>query len=95
MTRYLTPAVRKWIYGLALALLPLLIGYGVLSAEDAPLWAALIGAVLVPALAVTHTDTSTPNGMPGAPVGSVIVGDPPTVVVGTIPASAEYDPLHD
>lgn len=69
MTRYLTPAVRKWVYGVALALLPLLIAYGVLSAEDAPLWAALIGAVLVPALAVTHTDTTTASGMPAGEVG--------------------------
>ena len=68
MTKYLTPAVRKWIYGVALALLPLLIGFGIVKAEDAPLWAALIGAILVPALAVTHTDTATASGMPAAEV---------------------------
>ena len=63
---WLTPAVRKWIYGIALAVLPLLIAYGVLSAEQAPLWIALVGAILVPGLAVTHTDTSTSSGMPAA-----------------------------
>ena len=46
-----TPAQRRWVYTIALAVLPLLIAYGVLAEEQAPLWAALVGAVLVPDLA--------------------------------------------
>lgn len=51
-----SPTTRKYIYGIALALLPLLIAYGVLSEEHAPLWAAAIGAVLVPGMAWANTD---------------------------------------
>lgn len=56
MTQYLTPARRRWIYGIAIAVLPLLIAYGVVSKEDAPLWIALVGAVLVPGLAVANVN---------------------------------------
>lgn len=63
MNRYLTPAVRKWIYGVALAALPLLIGYGVLDEANAALWAALIGAILVPGLALANTPTIKSPGV--------------------------------
>lgn len=62
----LTPAVRQWIYGVAMVALPLLVAYGVLDDAQAPLWAAVIGAVLVPGLALTHTDRSTASGAPAA-----------------------------
>ena len=52
----LTPARRRWIYGVAIAVLPILITYGVVSKEDAPLWIALVGAVLVPGLAVANVN---------------------------------------
>lgn len=51
-----TPAVRRWIYGVAIAALPLLIGFGVITEADAPLWAALVGAILVPSLAVKNVE---------------------------------------
>ena len=56
MHTILTPAVRRWVYGIAIAALPLLIAYGILDEQTAPLWAAAIGAILVPTLAVTHVD---------------------------------------
>lgn len=54
MTRYLTPSRRRWIYGIAIAALPLLIAYGVLDDSTAAVWAAVLGAVLVPGLALGH-----------------------------------------
>lgn len=40
MRDYLTPKVRRWIYGLCLAALPLLLHYGLLDAKAVPLWGA-------------------------------------------------------
>ena len=54
LTRHLTPSRRRWIYGAAIAVLPLLIAYGVIDDSTAALWAAVIGAVLVPGLALGH-----------------------------------------
>lgn len=62
----LTPAVRRWIYGVATAALPLLVAYGILDAKDAPLWVAVAGSLLVPGMAFVHTDPSTPTGMPAS-----------------------------
>jgi len=61
---WLTPARRRWIYGIATAVLPLLISLGWLDHEAAPLWLAVIGSVLVPGMAAWHTDPSTPTGEP-------------------------------
>jgi hypothetical protein len=41
-----TPAVRQWLYAVLLAGVPLLIVYGIVSADTAPLWIALGGAIL-------------------------------------------------
>lgn len=54
----MTPAQRKRIYLVAAAVVPLLVAYGLLSSEQAPLWLALAAAVLVggpPALAAKNT----------------------------------------
>jgi hypothetical protein len=45
---------RKWLYGISLAAIPLLVAFGVVSEESAPLWVALVGSVLAPTLALTH-----------------------------------------
>lgn len=50
-----SPTARRYIYGIAAAGLPLLIAYGVLSQEHAPLWLALIGAILIPGMAWANT----------------------------------------
>ena len=55
------PRVRQWVYGIALAALPLLIAYGIVDDQTAALWAAVIGAVLVPGLAVINTGRDVPE----------------------------------
>lgn len=54
MDKFFTREVRKWIYGISLAAVPLLVLYGVIDEAAAPLWVALIGAVVAPTLALTH-----------------------------------------
>ena len=48
---------RKWVYSVALALVPILVLYGVISRETAPAWLALVAAFLgvaSPVMALTH-----------------------------------------
>ena len=52
---WLTPDRRKWIYSLTGPTLALLITYGILDEATAALWAALVGAVLVPSMAAAFT----------------------------------------
>ncbi|WP_040765610.1 phage holin [Varibaculum cambriense] len=52
---WLTPAVRGWIYGIITALVPLLIIYGVLDEQTAPLWLALAASILGTSTALAHT----------------------------------------
>ena len=54
---WLTPGVRRWAYAVITALVPLLVVYGVLEAETAPLWAALAASVLGTGTALAHTPT--------------------------------------
>lgn len=42
----LSPTQRRWLYGLCLAALPLLIAYGLVDPKVAPLWAAFVVALL-------------------------------------------------
>ncbi len=44
--KYLTPAVRRWLYSLAIAALPLLIYFGLVDPVAAPLWLAFVVALL-------------------------------------------------
>lgn len=52
---WLTPKIRTWIYSMLLAGIPLLIAYGVLDEQTAPLWVALGAAVLGQGMALAHT----------------------------------------
>ena len=52
---WLTPAVRGWLYGILTALIPLLITYGVVDQQSAPLWAALAASILGTSTALAHT----------------------------------------
>jgi predicted cobalt transporter CbtA len=56
-----SPAVRRWLYGIAAAVAALLIGYGVLTIDQAGLWLALAGAVLLgaPLLAGANTPSGS------------------------------------
>ncbi|WP_285103895.1 hypothetical protein [Promicromonospora sp. MEB111] len=49
-----TAGERRYLYGIALAAGPLLIGYGLMTAEQWPLWAALVTAVAGPGLAIAN-----------------------------------------
>lgn len=51
---------RKWVYTVSVALIPLLVFYGVISKDAAPLWIALVGAIVAPVMALTHL--SPPDG---------------------------------
>lgn len=58
----LIPApVRSWIYGIITAAIPLLTAYGILSAETAPLWLALAGALLATTTALAYRPTREPK----------------------------------
>jgi len=54
---WLTPAVRKWAYGIITAAVPLLVVYGIIEAATAPLWLALAASILGTATAFAHTPT--------------------------------------
>lgn len=41
-----SPAARLWLYGIAIAVAGLLVGYGILTVEQGGLWLAVIGAIL-------------------------------------------------
>lgn len=46
--------VRRWIYGVSLAAVPLLVALGILENDIAPLVIALVAAVIAPGLALAN-----------------------------------------
>ncbi len=53
---------RRWLYGIATALVPLLVALGVFTEAHGGLWLAVVAAVLAPgatALAAANTDRET------------------------------------
>lgn len=56
------PQLRRWVYGIALAVVPILTAYGLISEDLAPLWVSLISAVLVPSLALANTPGPAASG---------------------------------
>jgi len=54
VSRFFSRSGRKWIYGVCLSVVPLLVLYGVIDERAAPLWIALFAAVIAPATALTH-----------------------------------------
>lgn len=60
----LSAQTRTYIYGVAIAAMPILVAYGLLSADQAPQWLALAAALLAvvpPALAVRHVTPDPPR----------------------------------
>ena len=53
-----SPAARRWIYRVALAVIALLGFYGLVSDESAALWGVLVASVLSLPLAGANTPTS-------------------------------------
>ena len=50
-------STRAYVYAVLVAVVPLLIGYGILTAEEAALWLGLAAAVLGLGLATANTST--------------------------------------
>ena len=51
---WLTPDVRRWLYGIATALVPILVVYGVIESSTAPMWVALVASVLGTGTTLAH-----------------------------------------
>lgn len=45
---------RKSLYVISLAVIPLLVFYGVITEDAAPLWIALVASILAPSMALAH-----------------------------------------
>lgn len=54
LRRATSPPVRRWLYGVCLALVPVAVIYGILTDEEAAVWLGLAGALLSSATAITH-----------------------------------------
>lgn len=50
--------VRRWLYQVATAAVPLLVTYGIIDQQTAPLWIALAASVTATATAALHTPRS-------------------------------------
>lgn len=48
----LTRGGRRWLHGIALAVLPIITAAGIMTENMAALWATLLGAILVPWIAL-------------------------------------------
>ena len=67
---------RKWIYGVCLAAVPILVLYGVIDESAAPLWIALIGALVAPSLALANMTPPGPSDLhDGADIPDVLPQD--------------------
>lgn len=55
LATWLTPQVRRWLYAIITATVPLLMVYGVVESETAPLWLALAASILGTGTALAHT----------------------------------------
>ena len=62
LERWLTPAVRRWLYGIATAALIVLGVYGLLTNEQIAAWMGLAAAIT--GLATVYTDPEQPTGLP-------------------------------
>lgn len=57
----LDATTRTYIYAIAVAVMPILVAYGLLSAEQAPLWLALAAAILAAGPGVLAIRNVTPD----------------------------------
>lgn len=78
MNWFLSADGRKWLYRVTAVVIPLLVLYGVIDQSSAPLWLAVIAAVLgvaSPAMALAHLS-------PDGPAESIQIPDdlPPAVL---------------
>ena len=61
----LTPTVRRWLYGIAAAVAPLVTVYGIVTDQQAVLWLNLAGALLF-TMAVGNTPSRPAEQQEGA-----------------------------
>lgn len=61
------PSNRKHLYWVCLAIIPLLVFYGVIAQEAAPLWIALVGAIVAPSVALNHISPADGRGSLNVP----------------------------
>lgn len=54
---WLTPVRRAWLYRVVVTVVPLLVGYGALSGQQAASWLALAAAAIGSGTAALHTPT--------------------------------------
>lgn len=54
-TAWLTPRVRRYVYGITTAMIPLLVAYGAIEETTAPLWLALAASITATGTAWAHT----------------------------------------
>ena len=52
------PNKRKWVYGVTIAALPILVTFGILDDRTLPLWIALAAAIFAPAMAMKNVGPS-------------------------------------
>jgi len=57
MTKYLTPSVRRWLYGVTTAGLAVLGVYGVLDGQQLAAWSGLAAAIT----GLAYVNTSEPD----------------------------------
>ena len=57
----LNATTRTYIYAIATAVMPILVAYGLLTPDKAPLWLALAGAILAAAPPVLAIRNITPD----------------------------------
>jgi len=53
---------RKSLYLISVAAIPLLVFYGVITEDAAPLWIALVGSILAPSMALAHMPPKDTEG---------------------------------
>lgn len=57
---------RRQVYMVCMAVIPLLVFYGVIAEASAPLWIAIVGAMVAPSVALDHI-TPNPADVASAP----------------------------
>ena len=70
-----TAAGRKAIYGVAIAAIALVAGYGLIDPEKIPLWIGLVAALLGVAAPITALRNITPDGFDAKNVPADIDND--------------------
>lgn len=63
IAKYLTPQVRQWLYSIVTVAVPLLMVYGIVDAETAPLWLGLAAAVFGTGTAAVAVANQRKNGV--------------------------------